>query len=107
MSFSEVGAHEGTTATRLRSAGVDLAVICSKQGDKIRVTARASDQMAQQVSLGATLLPTLADEFGGDGGGHDTAGSATVTGADIDSLIDAVLEILRVELGMTFSEVSC
>jgi nanoRNase/pAp phosphatase (c-di-AMP/oligoRNAs hydrolase) len=106
VSFSEVGAHEGTAATRLRAAGVDLAVVCSRQGTEIRVTARASEQLAQQVSLGATLLPRLADEFGGDGGGHDTAGSAAVTCADIDSLVDAVLEILRVELGMTFSEVT-
>jgi len=106
VAFSEVGAHEGTAASRLRSAGVDLAIVCSTQGNRIRVTARASDRMTDQLSLGATLLPALADKFGGDGGGHAGAGVANLDTADVDTVINVVLEILESEIGMTFSEVS-
>jgi nanoRNase/pAp phosphatase (c-di-AMP/oligoRNAs hydrolase) len=106
VAFSEVGAHEGTAAAQLRATGVDLALVCSTQGDQIRVTARASEQMAEQLSLGATLLPALAEEFGGDGGGHAAAGSATIAAADTNSIEHAVLTILRAELGLTFSAVT-
>jgi len=106
VAFSRVGAHEGAAADRLRAAGVDLAVVCSTHGDEIRVTARASDRMAERISLGATLLPALADEFGGDGGGHAAAGSATVAAVDPASITDAVLSTVESELGLTFGEVS-
>jgi len=106
VAFARVGAHEGAAAERLRAAGVDLAVVCSTHGDEIRATARASDRMAERVSLGATVLPALADEFGGDGGGHATAGSATVVARDTDAVVETVLAIVASELGLTFTEVS-
>jgi len=106
VAFARVGAHEGAAAERLRDAGVDLAVVCSVQGDEVRVTARASDRLAERLSLGATLLPALADAFGGDGGGHAAAGSATVAAADVDSVVETTLAVVESELGLTFSEVS-
>lgn len=105
VAFSRVGAHEGTAAERLREAGVDLAVVSSTQGDETRVTARASDRLAERVSLGATLLPALTEKFGGDGGGHAAVGSATVATAEVDAIVDAVLSTVESELEMTFSEV--
>lgn len=105
VAFSEVGAHEGTAAERLRSAGVDLAVVSSRQNGEIRVTARGSDQLTDRISLGGTLLPALADEFGGDGGGHAKAGTANLTTGDAATVAETVREIVASELGLTFSEV--
>ena len=106
VAFSRVGAHEGAAAERLRAAGADLAVVCSTQGGEIRVTARASDRMAERINLGATLLPTLVDEFGGEGGGHADAGSAAVGAKAIDPIVETVLATVGAELGLTFGEVS-
>ena len=105
VAFSEVGAHEGTAAARLRAAGVDLAVVCSPQNDEIRVTARGSDRLTDRISLGGTLLPALADEFDGDGGGHAGAGTASLAVADVDAVVETVLDIVASELGLTFSKV--
>jgi nanoRNase/pAp phosphatase (c-di-AMP/oligoRNAs hydrolase) len=105
VAFSEVGAHEGTAAERLRSAGVDLAIVCSGQNGEIRVTARGSDQLADRISLGDALLPALAAEFGGDGGGHAGAGTATLPTDDVDTVFETVREIVASELGLTFSAV--
>jgi nanoRNase/pAp phosphatase (c-di-AMP/oligoRNAs hydrolase) len=105
IAFSEVGAHEGIAAARLCDAGVDLAVVCSRQTNKVRVTARASERATDRISLGETVLPALASEFGGDGGGHAGAGTATLTTAETDAIIKRTLDIVAEELGVTFSEV--
>mgnify|MGYP002762697031 CR=1 FL=1 len=105
VAFSTVGAYEGTVAEEIRGAGVDLAVVCSTQDGELRVTARASDQVAEQVSLGATLLPALVNEFGGEGGGHATAGTATVVGADADAVRNKTLAVLSSELGVQFGKI--
>lgn len=105
VAFSSVGAYEGTIAEKIRDSGVDLAVVCSDQDDELRVTARASDRVAEKVSLGATLLPALVDEFGGEGGGHATAGTATIATADVDLAINETLVILSSELGVQFGKI--
>lgn len=105
VAFSEVGAHEGTAAERLQSAGVDLAVVSSRQNGEIRVTMRGSDQLTDRISLGGTLLPALTDEFGGNGGGHAKAGTANLTTEDAAMVAQTVREIVASELGLTFSEV--
>ena len=105
VGFSQVGAHEGTAAETLQSAGIDLAVVYSEQGEKLRVTARASDRMATQLSLGSTLLPDLAKTFGGDGGGHDAAGGAKIATTDTDAVTSAILTAVESTVGETFTEV--
>ena len=71
VAFSEVGANESAAADALLHGGVDCALIFSNRSDGYRITARASDSFVRQLSLGGSLLPSLADEFGGSGGGHD------------------------------------
>lgn len=105
LGFTRVGGHEAAAADALRSNGVDLAVVCSDQGATTRVTARATDAFAAEVSLGRTLLPALAAEFGGDGGGHDAAGTAHVDADRTPAVESFVLDYVESELGMTFGEV--
>lgn len=106
IAVSRVGGHESAAARALRSAGVDLAVVCSQQEDQLRVSTRASTQFAERMNLGALLLPSLAAEFGGDGGGHAGAGVAHLESGNLDAVKAFLLAKLERELGMTFSEIS-
>jgi phosphoesterase RecJ-like protein len=57
------------------------------------------------MDLGETLLPALADEFGGDGGGHADAGVATLetaTREDVEAYLVAEIESA---FGITFGEI--
>lgn len=102
LAFTRVGGHEAAAATSLRDAGVDCAVVVSARGADHRVVVRASDTVAERANLGRDLLPALADEFGGDGGGHAAAGVATLETADAKGIERFVREFLESELGVTF-----
>ncbi|GEM_PF-879157 len=106
ISVTNVGGYESAAANALRSAGVDLVIVYSRQKGGARVTARATDRMIDTVSVGNDLLPALADEFGGDGGGHAGAGSATLQTGAIGEIEAFVIVYLERKLGMTFSEIT-
>jgi nanoRNase/pAp phosphatase (c-di-AMP/oligoRNAs hydrolase) len=106
VAFSKVGAHESAAANALRDNGVDLALVFSEQSNGYRITARASETFADRVSLGDSLLPAIADEFGGEGGGHADAGVATVQAGTPERVEQFVLQYLEQQLGITFSPVS-
>lgn len=106
IAFSTVGGYESAAAEALRDAGVDLALVFSESSDGYRITARASEAFAGEVSLGDTLLPAVAKEFDGDGGGHSDAGGATVA-VDDPTVIEAwVLKHLEQRFGTSFSAIS-
>jgi len=80
--------------------------VFSESSDGYRITARASEAFAGEVSLGDTLLPAVAKEFDGDGGGHSDAGGATVA-VDDPTVIEAwVLKHLEQRFGTSFSAIS-
>jgi len=58
------------------------------------------------VSLGGTILPGLADHFGGDGGGHDGAGAATLQSDSIVEIEETLIAMLESELDVTFNQVA-
>lgn len=102
VGVTRIGGHEAAAASVLRDNGVSLAVALNERGDRVRVTVRASDALARRISVAESLLPAVTTEFGGAGGGHDGAGTATVTGsaASVESFIIGWLES---QLGMTFA----
>lgn len=106
VAVTHVGGDEGAAANELRDTGVDLSIVCSEQNGTLRVVGRASDQFVERVSLGADLLPSLAEEFGGNGGGHPGAGTAKLEGAEQAEVEPFVLDYLEKELGVTFAPVS-
>jgi phosphoesterase RecJ-like protein len=105
LGFTRVGGQESAAANAMRANGIDLAVVTSDQGNELRVTTRASDTFTDVMSLGEELLPALAMTFGGDGGGHDSAGTAHLEAADGEDVESFVLQHLERELGMTFGEI--
>lgn len=106
FAVSQVGGHESAAASALRNAGVDLAAVCSEQSTGLRVTMRASDSFADRLSIGETLLPALAEEFGGDGGGHAAAGTGHLAEADLPAVERFLLTHLESALGVSFAEIS-
>lgn len=106
VAVTHVGGYETAAAHALRDAGIDLAVVCSEQADGLRVTARASEAFIERRSLGGNILPALADEFGGDGGGHAGAGVAELHKASLDEVEAFLIAHLESELGLTFATVA-
>jgi len=69
------------------------------------VTARASEAFVERRQLGSDILPALADEFGGDGGGHAGAGVADLHKVSVDAVEAFLIAHLESELGLTFATV--
>ncbi len=106
VAVAHVGGYETAAAHALRDAGIDLAVVCSEQTDGLRVIARASEAFVERRSLGGEILPALAEEFGGDGGGHAGAGVAEIHEVSIDEIEAFLIAHLESELGLTFATVA-
>ena len=106
VAVTNVGGYETAATHALRDAGIDLAVVCSEQADGLRVTARASEAFVERRSLGGDILPGLAEEFGGDGGGHAGAGVAELHEVSVDEIEAFLIAHLESELGLTFAMVA-
>ena len=106
VAFSTVGGYESAAAEALRDAGVDLALVFSESSDRYRITARASEAFAEEMSLGETLLPAVAEAFDGDGGGHSDAGGATIAVDDHEVIEALVLDELEQRFGTSFTTIS-
>ena len=106
VAMTHVGGYETAAAHTLRDAGIDLAVVCSEQADGLRVTARASEAFVERRSLVDDILPTLTDEFDGDGGGHASAGVAELHEVSVNEVETFLIAHLESELGLTFAIVA-
>ena len=106
VAVTHVGGYETAAAHALRDAGIDLVVVCSEQADTLRVTARASEAFVERRSLGGNILPALAEEFGGDGGGHAGAGVTELHEVSLNKVEAFLIAYLESELGVTFTTVA-
>lgn len=106
VAITRVGGHETAAAHALRDAGVDLAVVCSERPGGLRVTARASESFTDRINLGGELLPALAGEFGGDGGGHEGAGVAHLDGGTPSAVEEFLIGWIEGDSGITFGKVA-
>jgi len=105
VAVTRIGGHETAAANALRDQGIDCVAVLSEQSEGYRVVVRASDSFSERLNLGTSLLPAMADEFGGDGGGHAGAGVATVESGDRDAIEAFVLEYIGQHLGTSFGAV--
>ena len=65
---TNVNAYEGLVAGKLLDLGCDAAFVVSDHGDELRVVARS-----RAINV-AVVLSKIAEELGGEGGGHEGAG---------------------------------
>ena len=75
--FSEVQSHEAAVARGLLSLGADVSVVFTEKEDELRVSARANRIIVsrENLNLGQDIFSKLKEISGGNGGGHDAAGS--------------------------------
>lgn len=77
--FSEVGSFEADAAAMFVRIGADVALVGSEDKDRIRICARAREELLETTNLHlGDLMSELARDFKGSGGGH--AGAASMTG---------------------------
>lgn len=105
LAVTRVGAHETAACQSLRDAGLDVVAVASSQDPGVRVTVRASGAVSQLVSVGGDLLPALITEHGGDGGGHEGAGTANLEVSDHTVIETSLVEALESKLEVTFTRV--
>lgn len=92
IAWSIVGAFEGRVAKRLLNLGIDIVFVGSeRKNNALRISARASERvMANGLDL-TTIIPTMKEDFGLEGGGHPGAIGFTGTG-DIEAVLSALVE---------------
>jgi len=98
VAVSEVGAFEGAVCHGLIGLGADVSLVGSQKEDDFRITGRGTARtLAAGVHLG-DIMSSVADEIGGQGGGHDGAAGLSGTGeaeAMLDICARNVLDVLR------------
>lgn len=103
---SRVGGEETAAAHALLDGNADIGVIISDRGNRTRVIVRTADSMIGELSLPADVLRPLAEEFGGHGGGHATAGIAKLDEGSPETIEESILEQIESALGMQFGTFS-
>ncbi len=104
---SHVSSFESSVARALISTGADLAIVVSKQKPNMcRVSLRCKKRFAtqQKMNLGE-IANTIANKFGGTGGGHNTAAGINLVNCnDLPKNIEELTEfMLNTVLKMIYS----
>lgn len=73
--FSYVSSFEAAAARSLISLGGDIAIVIANRKQETRISLRTTLGLPNEtgVSLGRDIIPELINQFGGTGGGHDSA----------------------------------
>ncbi len=79
IATAEVGSFEGSAASALVDLGADAAFVAGRHGEMSRISARCSRSAAEFLNL-AELLSAVAEEHGGQGGGHMAAAALEAQG---------------------------
>jgi len=103
---SHVGGEETAAAHALLNGNADIAIILSARGDRTRVVGRTADSLRHEISLPEDVLQPLATDFGGDGGGHASAGTATLNSDDREAIEAHTVTHIEDALGMQFGTFS-
>lgn len=80
IATSYIGAYEASVARALSSIGADVVLVLGRKKSELRGSARSTKSSTIDV---ATIIEKIADELGGDGGGHTNA-----AGFNIKRVID-------------------
>lgn len=97
--FSELSAFEADAASLLLRLGADLSFVGSEEKGEFRISGRASPELCERTGLHlGSLMQEMARAFGGSGGGHPGAASATGKGGIKEVrkfLLSRLEEVLR------------
>ncbi|MHA2243787.1 MAG: DHH family phosphoesterase [Candidatus Hodarchaeales archaeon] len=86
--FSHVGSFEAAAARSLILLGGDIAIVIANRKKETRISFRTSLGFPKEtdISLGKEIIPMLINQFGGTGGGHDSAAGYNSTLLEIESV---------------------
>lgn len=78
------------------SSGVCRPLFAMADSDEgmVKVSGRASDELVRQGVSMKEIMATVAEEFGGEGGGHDGAAGATIPAGSEERFINTVEKLL-------------
>ncbi|MHA1408979.1 MAG: DHH family phosphoesterase [Candidatus Odinarchaeia archaeon] len=97
LAISYVSSFEASASRALVDLGADIAVVIGTERDKLRISARSTNQFYDATSfhLGKDLMENIGPIIKGKGGGHSTAAGCNGTG----SVEDVVKKIFKIITG--------
>ncbi len=103
--LTRTGSDQAAAADALIDAGGDVALVLTGREAETWVVGRISDRAVGEVHLPDDVFAPLTDEFGGEGGGHDDAGTAKLPTTAIEDVERACRQAVERALGMTFGAI--
>ena len=98
---SQVSSFGGAAASNLISIGADVAFVASKEGDQVKMSARARKCAINAGVNLAKLMEEISVKYNGTGGGHEGAAGMDVSG-DADVILSKCVEYAKnsLKIGM-------
>jgi nanoRNase/pAp phosphatase (c-di-AMP/oligoRNAs hydrolase) len=98
---SQVSSFGGAAASNLISIGADVAFVTSKDGDQVKMSARARKCAINAGVNLAKLMEEISVKYNGTGGGHEGAAGMDVSG-DADIILSKCVEYAKnsLKIGM-------
>lgn len=86
--FTHIGSFEAAAARSLIFLGGDIAIAIANRNKETRISFRTTLDFPKEtgISLGRDIIPILIKQFGGTGGGHDSAAGYNSTLLEIGSV---------------------
>lgn len=94
---SQVSSFGGAAASNLISIGADVAFVASKEGDQIKMSARARKCAINAGVNLAKLMEDISVKYNGTGGGHEGAAGMDVRG-DADQILATCIDYVKKSL---------
>ncbi|GFO98204.1 phosphoesterase, RecJ-like protein [groundwater metagenome] len=94
---SQVSSFGGAAASNLISIGADVAFVASKEGDQVKMSARARKCAINAGVNLARLMEEISVKYNGTGGGHEGAAGMDVQG-DADQILASCTDYIKKSL---------
>lgn len=92
--ITQVSSFQGDVASVLLRLGADIAFAAGKKGSVLKVSGRARTNMVKKGINLAQVMEAVAEEVGGEGGGHKGAAGMTGKG-DVEDVLEMCLSETR------------
>jgi nanoRNase/pAp phosphatase (c-di-AMP/oligoRNAs hydrolase) len=94
---SQVSSFGGAAASNLISIGADVAFVASKEGDQVKISARARKCAINAGVNLAKLMEEISVKYNGTGGGHEGAAGMDVRG-DVEKMFASYTDYVKKSL---------
>jgi nanoRNase/pAp phosphatase (c-di-AMP/oligoRNAs hydrolase) len=105
---AKVGSYEADVASMFISLGADISLVYSKKKEGFRISGRAKKAFLQKLGLhlGKDIFFPVGKKYNGTGGGHEAAGSLTIS-SNIDSALQLCVKIINEYVDKKVGEELC